>query len=217
MKKLLKFGCVILLLLSLIIILCEYSVYKASKDKLYNTADLSAIPPKKTALVLGTSKFLKNNFPNPYFTNRINACFELYQNKKIEKIILSGDNSKKNYNEPQDMKDALVALGVNPKDIVLDYAGLRTLDSVYRMKEIFGQDDFIIVSQKFHNQRALYICDYLGINAIGYNAEHVNFRSKYKVEIRERLARVKVILDKYLGVKPKHLGDFIDINKKAEN
>ncbi len=214
MKKLLKLGGLILLLLSLIIILCEYNVYKASKNKLYDTAQLSTIPAKKTALVLGTSKYIKNKYPNPYFTNRINACFELYQNNKIQKIILSGDNSKKEYNEPQDMKDALVALGVNPEDIVLDYAGLRTLDSVYRMREIFRQDDFIIVSQKFHNQRALYICDYLGINAIGYNAAHVNFRSKYKVEIRERLARVKVVLDKYLNVKPKHLGEFIDINNQ---
>lgn len=185
-----------------------YVVYK-SFDYIYN--DIDQIPYNNTALVLGTSKTLQNGMPNPYFTKRIQGASDLYHQGKIKYILVSGDNRFENYNEPLDMQQALVDKGVDLKDIYLDYAGLRTLDSVYRAKHIFGQDSFTIVSQEFHNQRAIYIAQYLGIDAIAFNVQDVHSKFGYKTMLREKLARVKVIIDQFLNVKPKHLGTPVTI------
>lgn len=181
-----------------------YVDYK-SKDFIY--CDLQKIPDNKVGLVLGTSKKLANSADNPYFTKRITAAYELYKAKKIQYIIVSGDNGNKHYNEPQDMKQDLMDLGVPEHVIFLDYAGFRTLDSVFRAKQIFDQDSITIISQEFHNQRAVYIAQYLGLNAIGYNAKDVNSTFGRKTIFREKLARVKVIIDQLIAKGPKYLGD----------
>ena len=106
-------------------------------------------------LLLGTGKFLKNGCKNLYFFNRIDATEQLYKSGKIQYILISGDNSTKNYSEPEDMQAELIKRGIPADKIVLDFAGFRTLDSVVRAKEIFGQNSFIIISQKFHNERAM--------------------------------------------------------------
>ncbi|MHC5201172.1 SanA/YdcF family protein [Myroides sp. LJL119] len=196
-------------LIFLIIWLANFRVVSNSFDFIYS--DLEKIPYNKTGLVLGTSKTLQNGMDNPYFTKRIQAASELYHSAKITYIIVSGDNRFKNYNEPLDMKQALMDNGVAAQHIYLDYAGLRTLDSVYRAKAIFGQSSITIISQEFHNQRAIYIANYLGINAIGYNAKDVNSRFGYKTMLREKLARVKVIIDQLFNKKPKHLGNPVAI------
>ncbi len=119
--------------------------------------DTTKIPYNKVALLLGTSKNLNSGQPNQYFANRIKATVDLYKAHKIEIIVISGDNSKKDYNEPLDMKAELIKQGIPEDKIYLDYAGFRTFDSVIRMNKIFGQSSFTIISQKFHNQRAVYI------------------------------------------------------------
>ncbi|ANQ47676.2 DUF218 domain-containing protein [Flammeovirga sp. MY04] len=161
----------------------------------------------KTGLLLGTSNYLRSGAPNPYFTNRIEAATKLLKEHDIEFVIVSGDNKTNDYNEPKKMYQALVKQGVNKKNIVLDYAGFRTLDSVIRAKEVFGQDRFIIISQKFHIERAIFIARYHGIEAYGYAAEDVPFEKGYWVKYREVLARVKMMLDLYvLKTSPKFLG-----------
>nr|WP_317631563.1 ElyC/SanA/YdcF family protein [uncultured Flavobacterium sp.] len=208
MKKIFKI-CSILVLISIIALLfCNYKIENSTKNKMY---DLQSIPKNKVGLLLGTAKYLKSGQENYYFTYRIEAAYELYQAGKIEKIVISGDNSRKDYNEPQDMMDALVALGVAPTAIHLDYAGFRTLDSVHRVNSIFGQEQFTIISQKFHNQRAIYIANSMNLNAIGYNAKDVNKHAGLKTNIREKFARVKVFVDLLFGVTPKFLGDPIVI------
>ncbi|OHX68277.1 SanA/YdcF family protein [Flammeovirga pacifica] len=161
----------------------------------------------KTGLLLGTSNYLQSGAPNPYFINRIQAATKLLREHDIEFVIVSGDNRTKNYNEPKKMRSALVKQGISKKNIVMDFAGFRTLDSVVRAKEVFGQDRFIIISQKFHIERAIYIARYHGIEAYGYAAEDVPFHKGYWVKYREILARVKMFLDLYvLKTKPKFLG-----------
>ena len=183
----------------------NYKIVSATRNYIYdNVEDVSY---NKVGLLLGTSKQLRNGRANPFFERRIKAAEELYKLGKIEYIVASGDNSRKHYNEPQQMKDDLVALGIPDSVIYLDYAGFRTLDSVVRMEKIFGQKQFVVISQKFHNERAIYIAQYHGLVATGYNAEDVDGRNGKKVAFREKFARVKVFVDFLTGKKPKFLGE----------
>lgn len=179
--------------------------------RLYDEID--AIPPKKVALLLGTSKRLGDGRTNLYFQYRIEAASALYQAGKIRHIIASGDNRLKSYNEPIDMQKALVERGIPKEAITLDYAGFRTLDSIVRVKEIFSQDDIIIISQAFHNERALFISDFYGIHAIGFNAQDVLVREwQLKMRLREYLACFKAVLDLYiLRTQPRFLGEKVNI------
>lgn len=161
--------------------------------------------------MLGTSKYLKSGRPNQYFDYRILATETLYKSGKISDIVISVDNSRKDYNEPQDMKDELIKRGIPENKIYLDYAGFRIYDSEYRMKEIFGQNRFTIISQRFHNQRAIYIANALHLDAVGFNAKGVDVYNGFKTKVREKLAIAKVVIDFILKTKPKFLGENIII------
>jgi len=200
----------ILIILSLVSILWANStINKQTESRIYSDTD--SIPENNVGLLLGTSKFLRNGNSNQYFENRILATIQLYKAGKIKNVVISGDNSKKDYNEPEDMKNELIKRGIPEDRIYLDFAGFRTYDSVFRMKEIFGQDRFTIISQEFHNQRAVYIASALKLNAIGFNAKDVNAYNGFKTKIREKFARVKMFIDLIFDKKPKFLGDKIEI------
>jgi SanA protein len=209
MKKLIKIIFKIFLLLIVAgIIFIAWANYSIKKDSdafvSYQVAD---VPETKTALLLGTSKNLNNGLPNAYFYNRIQATADLYKSGKIQYIIVSGDNSQKDYNEPEDMQLALMKYGIPQDKIFLDFAGFRTLDSVVRAKEIFGQTKLVIISQKFHNERAVFLAKQNGIQAFGFNAEDVNKYAGFKTNMREYLAKAKAYLDLLLRVEPKFGGD----------
>ena len=180
---------------------------KASECRIFES--VNNLPECNSALLLGTSKYLRSGRLNPYFTYRIDAAVELYKSGKVSHIVISGDNSIKSYHEPQDMKDELVKRGVPASRVTLDYAGFNTYDSVQRMKLIFGQCKFIVISQKFHNQRAIYIAQWIGLNVYGYNAKGVSSYFGIKVNIREKLARVKMFIDLISSREPKFLGEQI--------
>ena len=175
------------------------------------TSSINNLPNEKVGLVLGTSKTLANGSKNYYFYYRIDAAEKLYKAGKVKYLIVSGDNSRKDYNEPEDMMNELAKRGIPKEKIFQDFAGLRTLDSVVRAKEIFGQTSFIIISQKFHNERAVYIARTFGINAFGYNAKDVNRYAGFKTNLREKFARVKVFIDLLLDVDPKFGGEKVVI------
>ncbi|MGE4514189.1 MAG: vancomycin high temperature exclusion protein [Chryseobacterium sp.] len=204
-KNIFKFFLLLFVAGIIFIVWANYSI-KASSDRYisYETKDL---PVAKTALLLGTSKTLNNGFPNAYFYNRIYAAVELYKSGKIQYIIVSGDNSRKEYNEPEDMQLALMEHGIPQDKIFLDFAGFRTLDSVVRAKEIFGQKKIIIVSQKFHNERAVFLARQNGMEAFGFNAEDVNKYAGFKTNMREYLAKAKAYWDLIFGIEPKFGGD----------
>jgi len=130
-----------------------------------------------------------------------------------DSLVISGDNGRKGYNEPQDMKEALVGRGVPAEAIYLDYAGFRTYDSVVRMEKIFGQESFTVISQEFHNRRAVYIAQALGLDAVGYNAADVAAYAGMKTRLREKLARVRMFMDLWTGKTPKFLGEPVEIGK----
>lgn len=186
-------------------------VSSSTKDQLFDEID--QVPHHKVGMVLGTSKYLNGGQLNYYFTYRIEAAAELYHAGKIDFIVVSGDNSRENYNEPKDMEEALIERGVPKDHIYLDYAGFRTLDSVYRMQAIFNEDTFTIISQPFHNERAVYIANHLNLQTVGFNAQDVTRKYGFKTLLREKFARVKVLLDHFIDKKPKYLGPQILIGE----
>lgn len=208
-KKLFRIGLAGIFLALGLVYFCHTTIVAETQD--FVSDDLQTLPQEKVGLLLGTSKTLKNGRKNLYFHYRIDAAERLYKSGKIQHIIVSGDNSRKDYNEPEDMKLELIARGIPEERIREDFAGFRTLDSVVRAKEIFGQTSFIIISQKFHNERAVFLAQQNGITAHGYNAQDVHQYAGLKTKIREYFARVKVFYDLHLGVKPKFGGEKIEI------
>lgn len=180
-----------------------------AKNQIYNS--VSDIPHNKVGLLLGTSKYAYSGNINLYYQYRINAAVELFNAGKIDFILVSGDNSTMSYDEPTTFKKDLIARGIPEDKIHLDYAGFRTLDSVVRSKAVFGQEAITIISQQFHNERALFLANRKGIKAVAFNAQDVNSSYGFKTLQREKLARVKMILDLMQGKKPKFLGDKIEI------
>jgi SanA protein len=195
------------ILLVLIIVISSFwsNYYVASSTKHQIISQMEEIPKKKVGLVLGASKFLGNGIRNPYFYNRIEAAAALFHEGKISHVLVSGDNHIKGYNEPEDMKEALMELGVPENCITMDFAGFRTYDSVVRAKEIFGVSDCVIISQRFHLERALFIANHVGVAAVGYPAKDVGYRG---VNLREFGAKYKAFLDCYvIPMGPKFLGE----------
>lgn len=181
-------------------------VVRSTSSGIYS--DYQAIPANPVGLVLGTSSRRADGSPNPFFHNRMEAAAQLYHLGKIGHIIVSGDNRSRFYNEPMEMKRALVKLGVPDAAITLDYAGLRTLDSVVRSKEIFGQDHITIITQPFHSYRALFISRYYDIEAVALVANEPGDDPAVSVYVREYFARAKAVLDLYvLKTGPRHLGE----------
>lgn len=169
------------------------------------------IPKKKVGLLLGAGKITSNGNINSYYTHRLNGAIELYKAGKIEFILISGDNSTKDYDEPTTFKTDLIAQGIPENKIFLDYAGFRTLDSVIRAKEIFGQHSITIISQKFHNERAVYLAKHHDIKAIAFNVKDSYNHTRSKTQLREYLARAKASIDILFNVDSKFLGDKIEI------
>lgn len=205
LKRLVLLSLLAVLLVCLFVWYANHAAARAGKGVLFD--DVESVPKQDVALVFGCSHRLGDR-ENLYFKYRIEAATELWKAGKVDKIIVSGDNREKYYNEPVTMRKALVKAGVPFDVIVCDYAGLRTLDSVVRAKKIFGLDEVTLVSQKFQNERAAYIAEANDLKVYGYNAKDVEGYAARKTEDREVLARVKMWLDVNITNKqPRHLGE----------
>ncbi|MBI3237666.1 MAG: YdcF family protein [Flavobacteriia bacterium] len=191
------------------IIGANWAIASNAGDKTFDT--VSECPTTKVGLVLGTSKNNRSGSENAYFTNRITAVVELYQAGKIECILVSGDNGSADYDEPTDMKNALIEKGIPEEKIYLDHAGFRTLDSMERALKVFGQKEVIVISQRFHNERAIYLGEHFGMTVYGYNAKDVKKMGGFKTYVREKFARMKVFWDIVFGVNSTFLGEPVKI------
>lgn len=209
LKKLIWLFFSLIILLLACLFLSDYITNKSTDAFVY--IDTNSIPKNKVGLLLGTSKYLSNGQENEYFKNRIDATIELYKAGKIESVVISGDNSKSTYNEPLDMKKELMKKGIPEEKIYLDYAGFRTYDSMVRMNKVFGQSSFTIISQEFHNRRAIYIARKLDLDVVGYNAKDVTAYNGFKTKLREKFARVNMFIDLAINKEPKFLGEPIII------
>lgn len=199
-----KYALAVVLLTVATLVAIDRWVSIETQDQLYFSID--EVQPHNVAVVLGTSKYL-GKVLNEYYLHRIDAAIDLYKQDKIDNFLLSGDNAHRSYNEPWTMKRDLLRAEVPEERIFLDYAGFRTLDSVIRAKEIFDTDNFLIISQKFHCERALFIANFHDIQAKCLAVSGPTKHSGYKVRLREVFARAKAVLDLYITrAKPKFLG-----------
>ena len=177
----------------LLMILANFWVFSLTGGRTYTR--VSKIPPRNTALVLGTSPKMRSGIANPYFISRMDATALLYHHGKIKKIIVSGEKSK-GYNEPTAMKNFLIYQEGVPENIIYeDYEGFSTRESILRCKNVFKEKNVIIVSQGFHNLRALFFARNIDMNALGFDAQDVSKNeSYYRNHFREFLARVQAVV-----------------------
>ena len=186
-----------LLCLALMLI-CDQLVTDNAEGKAFS--DIGSIKYNKVGLLLGTTPQARlTKVTNYFFIYRIDAAEQLYKAGKIGKILISGDeDSLDGINEPECMRDSLVARGVPLSDIILDGKGYRTINSVVNANKVFGLKSFTIISQKFHNERAIYQAEHLGLdleNVQAFNAEMPKTRRAYLTSVREYFARVKMFID----------------------
>jgi len=214
-----KFFKYLLILGALLMLLYGWVIYHndrvADEATPFIYSDINKVPVKRAALLLGTSKYLAHRRTNYFYQYRIESAVKLFKAGKVKAIVVSGDNGNPKYDEPQDMHDDLVARGVPSKYITLDYAGFRTFDSVVRAEAVFDLEDYIIVSQRFHLERAIYIAHAKGQKVVGFVAK--DFKDTIwakRMEHRELLARVKAFLDLFLGKEPKFYGPKVAVNYK---
>ena len=180
-----------------------------TRDHIYASPD--DLRPARAGLVLGSARLARNYVGNPFFRHRIEAAARLFKAGKVEYLIVSGNQARGGrprggYDEPADMRDALIAEGVPADRIYRDYAGFRTLDSVLRAKEIFGQDRVIVVSQHFHLARALFLARTRGLDDDGFEAEDVPLRFGVSTHLREIGARVRAVWDAWRRREPRFHG-----------
>ncbi len=193
----------------------DHRVTVRTRDRIFT--DANGVPHRPVALVLGTSKYGHGRV-NLFYLHRVEAAAELFFSGIVRAILVSGDNAQRAYNEPRVFKQDLIRLGVPAEFITLDYAGFRTLDSVVRAKAVFGQDSLMVVSQRFHCERAIYLGDALGVNLIGFAVKDVKGPGAAKVRMREVLARAKAFLDvNILGAGPKFLGEPVEVRLNGSN
>jgi SanA protein len=168
------------------------------------------VPPAPVALVLGAGLW-RDGSPTPALYDRVATAVDLYQAGRVKKLLMSGDNRFVNYNEPAAMKKLAIQLGAPAEDIVLDYAGRRTYDSCYRAKEIFGVRQVVVVTQRFHLDRALFLCDALGIESVGVVADRRVYQTIRWWELREALATAAAWWDVNVRHPTPVLGDKLPI------
>lgn len=194
-----------------LILLCWANYRVEAVSDAYVTSEISELPDVKVAIIPGTVKLLRSGYVNQYFQYRIDAAVKLYESGKVKHFLVSGDNSRHDYNESNDMRLSLIEAGIPDSVITMDFAGFDTYDSVIRAKEVFGQKKFTIVSQEFQNERAVYIARSFGIEAYGFNAKDVASYGGIKTKSREFFARGKAYVEVLFGVKPTYLGARIEI------
>ncbi len=196
-KKIIAFIIAVIIFILLVIISCDFYARQKAEPYIYRSVD--AIPYNEVGMVLGVSKTV-GKISNEYFLNRINTAVKLYNAKKIKYIMISGAKCPyRNYNEMEDMHNSLVERGIPPDVIIQDGAGYRTLDSIVRAKKLLNMKKFTIISQHFHNTRAVYIAKFYKLDVVAIDAPDCGlFYWELQTFMREHLAKVKMILDLHL-------------------
>ncbi|QUJ68776.1 YdcF family protein [Photobacterium sp. GJ3] len=195
LRSFLRYAAIFLILLCGVSLILDRWVAASTSDRIYT--QIEQVPARTVGLVLGTSKYIAHNL-NPYYNFRMDAAVELYREKKIQILLLSGDNAHRSYNEPWTMKRDLLKANIPDEVIVLDYAGFRTLDSVMRARDVFEANSLTIITQRFHCERALFIAEHKQIDAICLAVPAPHGVAGFKIRLREVLARVKAWLDLYV-------------------
>jgi SanA protein len=205
LKRLLIMGFFIAIAASVLV----YNIVVQTQHKCF--VNCNDVPPAEVAIIFGAG-IKPNNTPSQYLRDRLEAGLKLYKNFKVKKILLTGDNSRINYDELGVMKRYLKTAGVDTADIYIDCAGFDTYSSVWRAKNIFGIKSAILVSQNYHLHRGLYLANAMGINAFGFAADTGNYTFLKFNKCRECAAITKSVFDNISNRKPKYYDGYIDIN-----
>ena len=217
MKKIFKILNILLIivLISIIItIIINYYIINTSKKRILKEEDYSKLNNIDCILILGAG--IWGDKPSPMLQDRLDEGIKLYKKGLSSKIIMSGDHGKEEYDEVNVMKSYAIDKGVPSKDIFMDHAGFSTYESVYRSKEVFEVKKMIIVTQKYHLYRALYIADRLDINAYGVNSNPKKYSGQIFREVREILARNKDFIYTIIKPKPTYLGESINVSGSGD-
>jgi SanA protein len=196
MKKFIKFIFICACIAIILVGLSRLAMIESAKD---NTFDVSSVPVAQVALVPGAG-ITADDRPTLALRDRIDGAIELYRAGKVQKILMSGDNSSIYYNEPGVMANYAMEEGIPESDIVLDYAGRRTYDTCYRAREIFGLESVIITTQKYHLPRMVFLCEQLGLKTAGIPVKQSDYLlNRYVLwKVREVLATLAAYLDIYI-------------------
>lgn len=188
----------IILVCLVIIVGCQIVVISSSQGYMYS--DVDSIPHREMGLLLGTSPKGRTGRPNQFFLRRIDAAVKLYEGGKIDRLIISGARHSQWYNEPEAMRKALVSRGIPDSILILDGKGFHTLTSIVRAKDEYGVKSLTIISQEFHNERAIFMAKYNGVDAIAFNADNTSSRKwKLIMMVRECASRVKAVFEVLLS------------------
>lgn len=190
------FAVILFLAATLAVVCADLACRRAAAGRIFTATD--SVPRNDVALVLGTGRLTARGNVNLHFTQRMAAAAALYHSGKIRHLIVSGDNHSTTYDEPSDMKAALVALSVPANAITCDYAGFRTLDSVVRARTVFGLTNLTIVTEEFHCPRSLWIAQQHGLKAVAFAAPDLSARWSARVKFREALARTWCAADLFV-------------------
>ncbi|WP_226950994.1 outer membrane permeability protein SanA [Rouxiella sp. S1S-2] len=206
-RLIVSFISIFVLMLGIAIGLDRWISWK-TQDYIYD--EVQELPHRQVGVVLGTAKYYRTGVINQYYLYRIQGAINAYNSGKVKYLLLSGDNALQSYNEPMTMRRDLMAAGIPSSDIVLDYAGFRTLDSIVRTRKVFDTNDFLIITQRFHCERALFIALHMGIQAQCFAVPSP--KDMLTVRVREIFARLGALNDLYiLNRQPRFLGPLIPI------
>ena len=201
-----------LLIISLIggVAVIATTIYVASKTGDLIFESQKGLPKTNVAIIFGAG--IKDNQPGRYLKDRLDAGIRLYKNNKVQKILLSGDNGNDAHDELTVMKLYCYKNGVDTTKIYIDYAGFDSYSTMYRAKEIFKVDTAILVTQKYHLNRCIFIGEKLGIKSYGYSANRGEYKGYKYYSFREHFSVFKSVLDVARNREPHFLGETVDIN-----
>ena len=214
MKKLLKYGIRVFIVTTIIIIVINLYVRISTKNQIIKENEYANLSDIDCIIILGAG--IWGDKPSPMLEDRLLEGIKLYQNNVSDKIIMSGDNGKEEYNEVEIMKNYAKEKGIPSENIFMDHAGFSTYESIYRAKEIFEAKKVVIVTQKYHLYRALYVANQLGLEAYGVGADPRQYVGATYREIREILARDKDFVKCIFKLKPTYLGDTIPVSGNGD-
>lgn len=214
MKKVIKVGIIIIIIIVLIILLINFYVKNSTKNQIIEKDDYSTLKNIDCIIILGAG--IWGDKPSPMLEDRLKEGILLYNNEVSDKIIMSGDHGREEYDEVNTMKKYAIENGIPSENIFMDHAGFSSYESIYRAKEIFNAKKVVIVTQKYHLYRALYIANQLGLEAYGVGADPRQYVGEIYREAREILARNKDFIKCIFKPEPTYLGDTIPVSGNGD-
>jgi len=214
MKKVLKYGIIVIIVIAIIILGINIYVRLSTKNQIIEEDEYSNLSDIDCIIILGAG--IWGDKPSPMLEDRLLEGIKLYQNGVSDKIIMSGDHGRKEYDEVNIMKEYAIEKGIPSENIFMDHAGFSTYESIYRAKDIFQAKKVVIVTQKYHLYRALYIANKLGLEAYGVGADPRQYVGAFNREVREILARDKDFIKCIFKPEPTYLGDIIPVSGNGD-